>query len=65
MLQKEKEKSKKDKDTPKENINKNALFKKDQIPKGYAFAVINIVEKFGNKLIKLRSPLITVKWDGE
>lgn len=35
------------------------------IPKGYAFAVILIVEKLGHKLIKLRSPLNALKWDGD
>ncbi len=39
--------------------------KKDLIPKGHAFSVVLITEAVGNKLLKFRSPLTSIKWDGD
>jgi len=41
------------------------MSKKELIPRGYAFAVVLVTEKLGHKLIKIRSPLHMIKWDGE
>ncbi len=35
------------------------------IPKGHAFSVILVTEEYGNKLLKFRSPLKPIKWDGD
>jgi hypothetical protein len=39
--------------------------KKDLLPKGHSFAIIHLVKKMGHKLLKLRSPITPVKWDGD
>ncbi len=43
------------------------LFKRriSLIPKGHAFSVILVTEEYGNKLLKFRSPLKPIKWDGD